>query len=44
MVNGVPLPKMRDKAIVHPNPFDSARFGMAFVHSSVEVIEAEPAG
>ena len=40
----VAFPPGPDKAIVYPNPFDCAKFGMDFEHSTVEVIEGgEPA-
>lgn len=35
----VKFPKEPDKAIVYPDPFDCARFGMDFGHSSVKVID-----
>ena len=39
----VSFPAGPDKAIVYPDPFDCARFGMDFEHSAVEIIDgAEP--
>ena len=35
----VNFPKEPDKAIVYPDPFDCAKFGMDFEHSTVEVID-----
>ena len=35
----VSFPPEPDKAIVYPDPFDCARFGMGFEHSAVEVID-----
>ena len=35
----VRFPKELDKAIVYPDPFDCARFGMDFEHSTVEIID-----
>ena len=34
----VKFPKGPDKAIVYPDPFDCAKFGMDFEHSTVEII------
>ena len=40
----VKFPKEPDKAIVYPDPFDCARFGMDFEHSTVKIIDGvEPA-
>jgi hypothetical protein len=35
----VNFPAEPDKAIVYPDPFDCARFGMDFEHSTVEIID-----
>ena len=35
----VKFPKGPDKAIVYPDPFDCARFGMDFEHSTVKIID-----
>jgi hypothetical protein len=35
----VGFPAGPDKAIVYPDPFDCARFGMDFEHSTVEIID-----
>ena len=35
----VSFPAEPDKAIVYPDPFDCARFGMDFEHSAVEIID-----
>ena len=35
----VGFPARPDKAIVYPDPFDCARFGMDFAHSTVEIID-----
>ena len=41
MENWLPVsfPAEPDKAIVYPDPFDCARFGMDFEHSAVEIID-----
>ena len=40
----VKFPKEPDKAIVYPDPFDCARLGMDFEHSTVKIIDGvEPA-
>ena len=33
------FPARLDKAIVYPDPFDCAKFGMDFEHSAVEIID-----
>ena len=35
----VNFPEEPDKAIVYPDPFDCARFGIDFEHSTVEIID-----
>ena len=35
----VKFPKESDEAIVYPDPFDCAKFGMDFEHSTVEIID-----
>ena len=35
----VKFPKEPDRAIVYPDPFDCARFGMDFEHSTVKIID-----
>ena len=39
----VSFPAGPDKAIVYPDPFDCARFGMDFEHSAVEIIDGAEA-